>query len=50
MIIRIVALSIAATMVLTASAIAQTSTRTFYDSSGREVGRSTTQGNTTTFR
>jgi hypothetical protein len=35
--------------VLTAAASAQSTTRSFYNSSGQSVGRATTQGNTMTF-
>jgi hypothetical protein len=47
--IRIIIFALAALTTTTALAEPLT-TRTFQDSMGREIGRATTQGNTTTFR
>jgi hypothetical protein len=49
MCIRIIIFALAAVAMIPA-AVAQSTTRTFEDSMGRDVGRADTQGNVTTFR
>ena len=45
----VAALAVLVTVAMITTALAQSTTRTFRDNMGREVGRATTRGNVTTY-